>query len=278
MLCGLLATGAVLAQDGPIEIKIKKTSQGDVVKETKTEDVTNKVTANGMDMEQKAVARFVYIETVIEKAPGAKKATRAKRVYETAELTKDGERVDLGLAGKTVLVEKKGDAYSFTLEGGGQIEPRAAEILGKEFNKKDSPGEEAFLPKKAVKVGESWDVDLELATRELSEGGMIIDKGKSKATGTLKKVYDKNGKRFGVIGVKLDLAVSKVSGGGQDIEMKDGSKLTVELELDGCIDGSAVTGSGVINMTGKMNGEIMGVSLAIALDGKMTSQTEEGKK
>ena len=78
LLCGLLAVGAVLAQEGPIEIKIKKTGQGDTIKETKTETVSNKITINAMGMEQKkdenAVAKFVYVETVIEKMPGAKRA------------------------------------------------------------------------------------------------------------------------------------------------------------------------------------------------------------
>jgi hypothetical protein len=81
-----------------------------------------------------------------------------------------------------------------------------------------------------------------------------------------------------VIAVKMDLAVSKISGGGQEIAMKEGSKLLIDLELDGCIDGSESTGSGAITMKGSMNGEGMGLVLSIALDGKMTSKTEEVKK
>ena len=55
-----------------------------------------------------------------------------KRTYESAELTVNGQKQDLGLKGRTVLIEKKGDKYTFTADGK-PVAGKAAELLGKEF-------------------------------------------------------------------------------------------------------------------------------------------------
>src|SRR5687767_1919847 len=129
-----LAAAALRADDGPVTIKIKQAGPGDRIKQTKTEENSNKVsfTVMGTDMtkEEKAVARYVYTEEVLERPAGAKRPTKLKRTYESAEMTKDGEKQDLGLAGKTVVIEKAGAGYTITVDG---QEPtgQAGEILKK---------------------------------------------------------------------------------------------------------------------------------------------------
>jgi hypothetical protein len=264
---GLALSLTARAQDGPVTIKLKKLGPGESSRETKSEKGTTKITISvgGMDQvkTEEGVGKFAYTEEVIERPAGANRPTKLKRTYETAEVTKNGEKESVGLAGKTVLIEKKGDKYAFSADGK-ELTGKAAELLGKEFNKPDTP-EEVFLPKKPVKVGESWKLNVADVTKELAAEGMTIDPAKSTVTAKLTKAYDKGGRKFGVIEVRMDLAITKVAGGGTEIPLKDGSKLTVELAIDACIDGTQDTGSAKTTMKGDLTGEVMGVAVKIAL-------------
>ena len=281
---GLLAVALVTwvaAQDGPVTIKLKKGVPGTVTKETKTEKAENKIGISIMGMNQDKVeggsSKFVYTDEVIEKAAGSKKPTKLKRTYETAELKAKDADGDIGLTGKTVLIEKKGDTYEFTV-GDKPVSGKAAEMLGKEFNRKSETDETAFLPKNPVKVGDSWKPDLPAMAKELGSDGMTVDVAKSTATASLKKVYKKGDATFGVIDVELDLVVTKVGGGGMEIPLNAGSKLTIKVELDGCIDGTLSTGQSKMTMKGNLAGEVMGVALTIALNAENTGSSEEVKK
>lgn len=280
---GLLAAAVVTwaaAQDGPVSIKFKKGVPGTVTKESKTEKAENKIVISVMGMDQTKVeggtTKFVYTDEVIEKAPGARKATKLKRTYETADMRVKGEDVNLGLAGKTVLIEKKGDVYNFTI-GGTPVGEKAAELLGKEFNRTTETDETAFLPQSPVKVGDTWKPDLPALAKELGSDGLAIDAGRSTATATLKKLYMKNGATFGVIDVALDLVVTKI-GGGMDVPLKEGSRLSIRVELDGCIDGTLSTGQSKTTMKGNLAGDVMGVALTISLNATQTGTSEEVKK
>ena len=281
-LFGMLAAGAALAQDAAIDIKLKKAGPGDVVKETKTETTHQKVAVTVMgtaqpSKEEKATATFTYTDEVIEKPADAAKPTKLKRTYESADLTVDGQQQDLGLKGKTVLIEKKGDKYTFTTDGG-PVEGKAAQLLGKEFSGKKQTRDEDFLPGKPVKVGETWKIDVAKVAAELSETGMTIDDKKSSASGKLTKVYDKGGKKFGVIEVVMDLVVTKLASGPQEVALKD-SKLTTTLVMDGCIDGTEATGGGKMSMKGKLAGEIMNVAqIAVDVDVSMVGTTVQQNK
>jgi hypothetical protein len=93
-------------------------------------------------------------------------------------------------------------------------------------------------------------------------------------------VYDKGGKQFGVIEVTMDLLVTKLASGPQEIPLKD-SKLTVALIMDGCIDGTEATGGGKMSMTGKLTGEFMvagAAQMVVDVDLGMTSSTVQRKK
>ena len=276
-----LATVSLRADDGPVTIKVKQPGVGDKVKETKTESTTQKVTATvmGMDMnkEDEASSKFVYIEEVVTKPAGAKRATKFKRVYESAELTKNGEKQDLNLAGKTVVIEKSGEGYTITVNG---EEPTgtAAELLKKEFRKEKQVTEEDLLPKDPVKVGGTWKIALDKFAKD-AEGEIDIDVAKSSGAGKLVKVYDKGGKKFGVMEITLDLTVNKIGGGGgQEVELKAGSKMKVVAVLDACIDGSLSTANGKITTTGELSGEVMGIVLKIGLNSVKDTTGEEVKK
>src|SRR5262249_45961011 len=262
-------------------IKLKKSGPGDTSRETQTDKEANKVTVTVMGKDQvqneDKTTKFVFTEDVIERPDAAQKPTKLKRTYETAEMTKNDEKKDLGLAGKTVLIEKKGDQFAFTIDGKELTGP-AAEILGEEFSTKPRPSEDFFLPKTPVKAGDGWKVDLKEVAKGLSGGGMEIDAAKSSATGKLTRVYEKNGRKFGVIEVKMDVAVTKISAGGMEINLKDGSKMSLVVLLDGCIDGTEASGSSKMTMKGELSGEVNGVSLKMSLSGQRDGSSVEVAK
>jgi hypothetical protein len=275
-----LAAVTLRADDGPVTIKVRQSGPGDKVKETKTETTTQKVAATvmGMDMtkEEQSTSRFVYTEEVVSKPAGAKRATKLRRVYEKAEVTKNGEKQNVGLDGKTVVVEKAGDGYTITVDGN---EPAglAAELLQKEFRKEKQVTEEDLLPRQPVKVGGTWKIDLDKFAKD-AEGELDIDAAKSTGTGKLVKVYDKGGKKFGVMEITFDLVVTKAGGGGQEVELKAGSKMKLVAVMDACIDGSSADGTGKITTTGDLAGSVMGIDLKITLSSVKGTTSEDVKK
>lgn len=281
ILAAGLVAGAAGAADEPITIKLKKAGKGDVVKETKTEEVTNvaDVTAMGQKntTEEKAGSKLVYTDEIVEKGEKDSKPTKLKRTYETADVTKKGEKVDVGLKGKTVVIEKGKDKYTFKADGG-ELKADATELLDKEFNKKDEPDmEELMMPKKAVKVGDTWQVDAK-AVEKMFGDELAVDKDKVKVTGKLVKVYDKDKAKYGVIDFTIDLPVASVNVMGQPLQTTDGSKLTVTISLDGCIDGSVYGGTSSGKMEGNVGLKVPMAEVALKMSGTMSSKSEAVKK
>jgi len=275
------AIGSVTAADEAVTIKIKKPGKGEVVKETKAEDIDTvvNISAGGQKQEQKekSGSKMVYTDEVVEKGEKDAKPTKTKRTYETAEIVKAGEKVDLGLKGKTVTIEKVKDKYTFALEEG-KLSKEAAEVLDKEFNKKDDVDmEELMMPKKPVKVGDTWDVDLK-AVEKMFGDEMVIDKDKSKVTGKLVKVYDKDKAKFGVIEYTIALPIASLAVMGQTLPTTDGSKLKVTLSVDGCIDGTVYGGTTTGKVEGDLGMKVPMADVALKLTGTMNSKSEPAKK
>ena len=277
---GMFAAGAVVAADEAVTIKVKKSMPGDVKDATRTEKANNKitVTAGGMDMvrEESGSSTFAYRDEIIERPADAKRATKLKRTYKTAELLKDNVKEDLDLAGKTVLIEKKGDKYEFTVDGK-EVTGKAGELLTKEFGKEKHLTEDDLFPKTPVKIGDTWKVDPVKVAKELGDGGMVIDVDKSKATGKLLKVYDKAGSKFGVMEITMELTVTTVKG-DREIPLKDGSKLTITVIADACIDGTQDAGKGKMTMKGELAGSVCGADLKFELNAEQENASEEVKK
>src|SRR5262249_50246140 len=149
------------------------------------------------DSDEKKTTSFVYKETILEKPDGKKKATRLSRHYDKAEVTKEGKAQTRSYQGKTVLIEKKDGKYHFSIEGGDEVKAEEAQELNKEFNKEmdvDKDWTQLMLPKKAVKVNESWKIDGAVFAKDLEKefgGAMQIDAAKMVATGKLLKAHKK---------------------------------------------------------------------------------------
>ena len=274
-----LAAATLRADDGPVTIKVKQAKPGDTIREVKAERSTQKMTFSVMgkdtSKDEQEASKFVYTEEVVTRPAGAKRATKLRRTYETAEVTKNGEKQDVGLAGKTVVIETAGDGYTITVDGN---EPTgvAADLLKKEFKKEKQVTDEDLLPKDPVKVGGTWKVDVAMLAKD-AEGEFDVDVAKSSATGKLIRVYDKGGKKFGVMEITMDLALNKIGGGGQEFEVKPGSRLKMTATMDACIDGTASTASGKMTMTGNITGTVMGTDVKVDLNATQEGSTEDVK-
>jgi len=245
-------------------IKLKKSAKGDVTKAEDVEESTTAVVATDgagtklVDQKEKTSKTNIYKETILEKKEGDDKSTSVKRAYEKARnVPKDGKEETRVYEGKTVLIDKKGDKYEFIIEGGEEITGKDAEDLDKAFNKKGPSDEEVekyILPGKAVKVGESWKLDVDKMLKELmkdeKETVMAFDSAKTEGSGKLLEVYEKNGHKFGKMTFTISATLKEFSTGGMKFKVRDGSKMALNIEIDVCIDGS--DGSGVLKTEMKM--------------------------
>jgi hypothetical protein len=258
--------GLVLASAGAragetYAIKIKEAVKGDAVQveaTDKTDSQTRLVDAAGkplldpkgkpvLDKAQKVEKASAYRETVLEKEPGKPRATRLERHYDKAQLTTDGKTVDLPYQGKTVLIEKKDDKYHFRIKDGEELKGDDAQPLNEEFNRggdEDFDLQKAILPGKPVAVDDVWKLDVAaLAAAFARSSKMQLDADKAEGTGKLVKVYDKDGARFGVMQLHLEIPIKEIGEGKGKLTLKAGSKWTMDITLDGCIDGSRLDGT-----------------------------------
>jgi hypothetical protein len=282
VLAAGLIGGFAPAADEAVTLKIKKVAKGDVVTETKTEDVdtTIQASANGMKqtIDQGGSSKVVYTDEILEKGEKDKKATKVKRTYETFEMTKAGKKLDVDMAGKTVLIEKGKEKYTFSVDGKA-VTGEAADMLDKEFNKKDEDEmEDLMLPKKAVKAGDTWDVDVKSLSKMFGEQ-MTVDEDKAKVTGKLVKLYDKDKAKWGVLEFTIDMPVKSVTvGPDTQADATAGSKLKITLTLDACVDGTVYGGTSTAKIEGEVGMKANGADISITTSGTIESKGGMAKK
>jgi len=223
-------------------------ARGDVFEVRMTEAVTinTKVCDSRgkalLDNKQSTVQTCWFREKIL-KCDG-KCPTLLERAYEQAQVTIDGKTKDLPYKGKTVLIEKKDGRYSFSIEGK-ELSYEEADLLIKEFvvgadGKADL--ERAVVPKAAVKINESWKMDLAPFVVDTAKGGQLdLDPDKVAGSATLMDAYKKDGQQFARIKVGLTLPIKSLGKGVLSVQTKEGSAALVEMDLDACIDGSSKT-------------------------------------
>jgi len=228
------------------------------------------------------IEKYAYQETVLEKPAGKSKPTQLQRSYEIAEATKENNKQTLPYQGKTVLIEKKPDRFHFRIEGGEELTGRDAEFLDKEFNRnKDDEFDfsKVFLPKKPVRVDESWEIDTQPLSQDLEKStGLETDSTKSKAVAKLLKAYKKDGNQFGVIQVHLEFPIKALKSGDQTISFNPGATMVADATMDGCIDGSLNTGTLKFSMSIEGLGEIVQGEMKFKMTLKSTVTGEKSGK
>lgn len=228
-------------------IKLKEAARGDVRRSdvsSNTEIINKLVGTTGKVLQEKKLQnaqQSVYRETVLEKPAGSRLPTRLRRDYEKAVLWVEGKPEALPYQGKTILIEDKGGAVHFQVEGGAALTGLAAALLDRELNKVDL--RELMLPKNAVRVGEAWKIDMApVAAAWEKMTAMQVDVARSTGSGRLTRACAKDGRRFGALTFRLEMPIAAL-GGEKKIKADDSSKLTMDVALDCCIDGSASTGT-----------------------------------
>jgi hypothetical protein len=280
-LAGLLVwAGTVLAQEA-VTIKLKERAEGAAYQVDKVEGgtIATKVTVMGQNMEDtKKMSETTSYKETVQKLDDKKHPTKLEREYAKAEKTTNGKAEKSPLQGKTVLIEKKGDKFTFTYKGGEEVKGEAAEGLDKEFNKNahEDDLDKLLMPKDPVKPNGEWKIDMKAVAKYFAAGEDIeVDADKSTGTGKLLKVYKKDGRQYGEISVKLDMPVKTVGKGAMKVDAGQGSKLTLNGTMDVCIDGAEATGSLKAKMQLNVSAMAMGASITLNVDADTeTKQTE----
>jgi len=283
----VLTTGLALpaiAQDKTYELKLKKDAQGDrvTVKSLEKSDIHVLIDLMGQEIknDEKETEKKEFTEEILVRPAGAKRSTKLSRTYTVAEKTKGDTTTKQVYAGKTVIIEKKGEKYKFTIDGE-EIAEDDAEELEKEFNKKEEfPIEnEDFLPGKPVKINEMWSCDtMKIVKSFEADAPFVLDVKATKVSGKLLKVYMKDGKQYGTIELSLLLAVKELKLDGNPSKMKEGSKISGTITLDTCIDGTSHNGSEKSTLKFDLSGEIPNGKITFTGDVNSTKSGEETPK
>ncbi len=249
-LSAALFVAAASAQEA-FTIKLKERGEGESALITKSEAGSFSVTfvdAKGKTLTQNEKSSDIkeYIETVLKRA-GAKLPTKLEREYIKAQSSKGNTVLDWPVIGKTIVIEKKNDQYTFGLKTGETLAAPVAEALAKEFSRKsdmDTAFEKLMLPKSAVKPGDIWKLDMEPIVKDLAKSRELdVTATNARGVGTLQKTYQQDGRLFGVMAYQLVVPVRALGKGPKQVKFTDGARITIESSMDLCIDGTSEAGT-----------------------------------
>ncbi len=250
------------ADDGKVDsdpnatytIKIRDEQAGDKVDVVEVQTGSGERTFGGKTDQQKEDRKYEFTEHIVDHPAGSPKPTKITRAYKTAQRY---DKATNGLKaakfeGKTVLIEKKGVGYDFTVDGK-RVDFLDAIDLSKEFRKTDKQNINEVLPKSAVKVGESWPIELAALKALMGALPYPVDVSRSKLSGKLTRAYTKDGKQWGVVALEFDLVIdSAVAPVGKGVAT---GTMKIDGTFDAVIDGSSREGTHKLtvklNVTGK---------------------------
>jgi hypothetical protein len=230
-----------------------------------------------------------YREQILQPPAGPGDRGKLHRRYTRAERIQNGkeEGTTLPYARKTLLIERKDGRYTFRTTEGEYYSGR--EELDDEFNGRmpqlPSLGMEWLLPRQAVRVGESWKIEPAPFLKVLAKlRELAIHADRATGTGKLVKAYRKDGRRYGVLDLRIEVIPKSITGdnGNATVKLKAG-KWTFRLLADGCIDGSSMAYrlkagmEATLEGTLVMGGRMEAVSLRLQSD-VFESRQEAGKE
>jgi hypothetical protein len=249
LFAGLFAVAQAAPAPETITIKFRLTNEGDCNLVEKQENRTMKskfVDADGKVVSEQTTTEVTtteFKETLLRRVEN-KRPLKIEREYTRAEAKKGDMTEELGLKGKTVVIEWKDDKYTYTFKGGGEVTGAAAEVLAKEFADKtddDDAVQRALLPKSTVRTGEEWKLDMKPIIRSFSlENKIRADESAATGSGKLLKAYQKDGKEFGEIRYQLVIPVTSAD---NQFKFVEPGKCTIDTTMDLCIDGTSETGT-----------------------------------
>jgi hypothetical protein len=237
---------AASAQEYAVKFKLPGLGDKSQVKATGNSEVNFKLLDDGgnavVDARETKTKKLSFTDTGLERGKEGDELIRVKRHYDHAERRVKDVRETLPYQGKTVLIEKKDGTFQFRIEDDERLEGKDAEELHEEFNKGGVRKfiTDHFLPRKLVKVNEAWTFDVApLAKGMMADGKILVDDTKATGSGKLTKVYKKDGREFGVVELTMEFPVTQFVGDDGTKHATKDSKITVKIEADGCIAGTA---------------------------------------
>jgi hypothetical protein len=267
VLTFLFGTSVALGQES-FTLKFKKDAgpggtvlveKRDIVK-TRSKLIASKTSEALEDNQQSRVTSFKYRETMLERDPGEKDATRLRRHYEIAQVKEqDAEPAPLPIQGKTVLIEKLDDKHRFRFEDGRELTAKEAEELVDEFQNKAKPrlDLDELIARDTVRLGDTHQINPRLLVKVFTPlvGARLIDEFQPKGEWKLVRAYRKDERQYGVIELRITLPLqeltsfvrTKTKQPGERLFMKPGATLRIVLTVDGCID------AGTTDLTTKLN-------------------------
>jgi hypothetical protein len=195
--------------------------------------------------------RFEFTEHVVAMPEGADMPTEYTRAYSTAVYGQSKEyNQKYNISGKTVTAKKTPTGLSITVDGQ-PLTPMEDGAYRPMFErKKERIRDEDILPKKAVKVNETWELDADTVAAVSDALKLPIRKDQSRGTCKLVSVTEKGGKQWSVIEATIELAVKRKF---YDASMV--GTVTVAITLDAVTDGSTNEGTMKTSITGQLKNE-----------------------
>ncbi|MGL6072857.1 MAG: hypothetical protein ACRC8S_01720 [Fimbriiglobus sp.] len=194
-------------------------------------------------IQNKRTAEFV--EKYLKMKKGQSNPILGERVYQEAKKSKnksDAMESDM-LEGKTLRYEMVDGQYQLKLDGKEILVEELGEFGTSFKSYKTSPKNQNMIPDKPVKVGESWKLNeekvMKLIFEKFKSSGMIIDESKTKGTGKLLAVSEKNGTTYGKLQFTFEVPLVKIVKG--DTILEEGSFSSFRVTIDTPIDGSNKT-------------------------------------
>ena len=256
-LSGLFVFTSIALTQQPVTILLKDRHEGEPLLITKNDTLIFKIkredAKGNILFDDETISELAEYKETILKRDTKNLTLKLEREYIKAQTKKGNKVVNSPLEGKTVIIEKKGAGYAFSYKGGEMVGGVAASKLMQEFSIKKQADPELvklLLPQNTLKTGDTWKLNMgplfALLTRGLE---MEADMAQGKGTGTLRKIYMQNGKRFGELNFLMELPLKTVFKAAQQMKFSPGAKLLLEVTLDGCIDGRSETRTRKTKMT-----------------------------
>lgn len=177
----------------------------------------------------------IFVTEVLEVEKNWGAPTKLRRTFEKAETRSAGATTKMPLDGKTVLVEQRGGAFAFTIEGSGSVTGASLAEFSGEFNSTPAVTDfDSYFPDAPCKPGDTWDLKTRVLGGPFDRFELIREQ--TTCTGKLEKCYSKAGATFGVIETRAGGPFSGIK--QSEIRVLAGSKLCEVVRGDGCIDGT----------------------------------------
>ncbi len=212
---------------------------GDQIKVTTTHKQVDKSVLDflGKPIPKERITDRVHIHTTeILAVDNQGRPIKLKRYFDKAEETTFGATKKLPMDGKTVLIEREKDKFTFTIVGEGPVKGTQQSYFLGEFNRNPSINDfDLYFPEQPAKVGAAWDIKSAFLR---SNEPFQFDEKKATGTAKLVKAFAKNGRKFGSIELRARAPISGVTGYPAGT-LKAGCTMDLELKADGCIDGSS---------------------------------------